>query len=195
MFTAEHFKKLLNLIDKQESPENVANMAGKISCVLASFKTNFWIVDTGASNHMVSSIDLMSSSNVLPPTPQNQVHLPNGDIAQITHKGTCQLDKDQHLKDVLYISLFKYNLLSVSKLTKDLHCFASFYPDFFPFQDLYTSKVKGIGKIKDGLYILSTNSPSPANGSNSQDASTCFSAHSTSTSSGALFGSKDLVVH
>ena len=176
-FTAEQFQKLLNLIDKQETPENVANMSGTINCFLASIKTNFWIVDTGASNHMVSNLDLMSSSQALPLSAHNQVLLPNGNIAQISHKGTCTLDKDQTLQDVLHIPMFKYNLLSVSKLTKDLQCFATFYPDFFLFQDLYTGKVKGIGKVKDGLYILSTKSPTSA------ISHTCFSTQSANVKS------------
>lgn len=90
-FTAKQFKKLLSLIDEQDSPKNVANMSGKINCFLAGFKTNSWIIDIGASNHM------------------------------------------GFIKDVLFIPMFRYNLLSVSKLTKDLQCFASFYLDFFPF--------------------------------------------------------------
>ncbi|KAH0780402.1 hypothetical protein KY290_006829 [Solanum tuberosum] len=114
-FTTEQFQKLLNLIDKQDSPENVANMA-----------------------------DLMTSSSILPPSPQNQVHLPNGAMAQITHKGTCQLAKDH---------------------------------------DLYTGKVKGIGKVKDGLYILSTNSPLSSTTSNLQNASVCFSTQFASIKS------------
>lgn len=80
-FTAEEFQKLLNLIDKQESPENIANMVGKINCFLAGFKTNFWIVDIGALNHIVSFKDLMSSYIPLSPSSQNLVHLPNGGIA------------------------------------------------------------------------------------------------------------------
>lgn len=154
-------------------------MVGTINCFLPGFKTNFWIVDIGASHHMVSSMDLMSSKTALSPSPHNQVYLPNDDISQITHKGTCQLHKDQLLKSVLHIPLFKYNLLSVSQLTKDLYCFASFYPNFFLFQDLYTGKVKGIGKVKDDLYILSTKSLSPTTNSSLQNVSYCHSVNSS----------------
>lgn len=98
-------------------------MAGNINCFLDYFKTNSWIVDTGASNHMVSSMDLMSSSTALTPSLQNQVHLPNGEVAQITHKGICQLDKDKPLRDVHFIPMFRYNLLFAFKPTKDLFCF------------------------------------------------------------------------
>ncbi|KAF3677194.1 hypothetical protein FXO37_04949 [Capsicum annuum] len=137
-------------------------MAGTINCFLAGFKTNLWFVDTGASNHMVLSMDLLSSKFPLSPSDKHQVHLPIGDSTRITYKGTCLLGKDQLFQDVLYIPFFKFNLLSVSKLTKDLHCFVSFYPDFFLLQDLYTRKVKRIGKEKDSLYLLYTKSLSPA---------------------------------
>ena len=79
--------------------------------------------------------------------------------------------------------MFKHNLLSVSQLTKDLHCFSSFYPDFFLFQDLYTGKVKGIGKVKDGLYILSTKSPSLTINSSLQNVSSCLSVNSSDVKS------------
>lgn len=56
------------------------------------------------------------------------------------------------LKDVLYVPNFKFNLLSVFKVTKDLRYFASFYPDYFLFQDLFSGKMKA--KEHEGLYVL-----------------------------------------
>ncbi|XP_075092045.1 uncharacterized protein LOC142172161 [Nicotiana tabacum] len=47
---------------------------------------------------------------------------------------------NQKVKDVLYVPDFKFNLLSVSKLTKDLSCLAAFYPDFCVLQGLYSGK-------------------------------------------------------
>lgn len=58
------------------------------------------------------------------------------------------------IKNVLYISDFKYNIFPVSKLTRDLRCFISFYPGFWIIQDLHSRKIKGIGKELDGLYNL-----------------------------------------
>ncbi|XP_075083645.1 uncharacterized protein LOC142167379 [Nicotiana tabacum] len=49
---------------------------------------------------------------------------------------------------------FKYNLLSVSQLTKELQCMVAFFPNFCIFQDLYSGQVKGIGKEEHDLYIL-----------------------------------------
>lgn len=49
---------------------------------------------------------------------------------------------------------FKFNLLSVSKITKELSCSVIFYPKFCTFQDLYSGKVMGIGREHEGLYWL-----------------------------------------
>lgn len=77
------------------------------------------------------------------------MYLPDGtslDIARTRESGI--------IKKVYYISDFKYYLLSVSKLTRDVRCFISFYPDFWIIQDLHSGKVKGIGKELDSLYNL-----------------------------------------
>lgn len=42
----------------------------------------------------------------------------------------------------------------MSKLTKDLNCCVSFYPDFCLFQDLFSGKVKGIERLENDLYVL-----------------------------------------
>lgn len=58
------------------------------------------------------------------------------------------------IENMLYIPKIKYNLLSVSKITRELSCFIFFYPGFSLFQDLATGMLKGIGKETDGLYLL-----------------------------------------
>lgn len=58
------------------------------------------------------------------------------------------------LKNVLHAPDFRFNLLSVSKLTKDLNCVVSFSPNLCTMHDLNTGEVIGIGKEEEGLYIL-----------------------------------------
>jgi len=84
-----------------------------------------------------------------------KVHLPNGDKALVTHLGSSTLDGKNTVSGVFYIPQFKFNLLSVAKLTKELNCSASFFPDFYLFQELFSGKVKMIGKEDGGLYVLS----------------------------------------
>lgn len=54
-------------------------------------------------------------------------------------------------------TIFKFNLLSVHKLTKELNCSVSFFPTYCVFQDLLSGKVKGIGEVEDGLYVMKWN--------------------------------------
>lgn len=68
---------------------------------------------------------------------------------------------------MLAIPNFKYDLLSMSQLTKQLLRSIVFFPDFCVLQDLSTGKVKGIGKESGGLYWLmdpNNNHPSSSNG-------------------------------
>lgn len=67
--------------------------------------------------------------------------------------GECQLTGGDTLKDVLCVPTFKFNLLSVSKMTKDLKCCVTFFPQCIVFQDLFANE---IGKEEEGLYVLST---------------------------------------
>ena len=52
---------------------------------------------------------------------------------------------------------FKVNLISVSKLTKSLKCFITFFPDMCLLQDLVTKKIIGLGREHNGLYYLTPN--------------------------------------
>lgn len=66
----------------------------------------------------------------------NKVNLPTGEQVNISHMGESSILKDRVVHDVLYIPDFKYKLLSVSKITKELCCVVVFFPDFCIFQDI-----------------------------------------------------------
>ena len=74
-----------------------------------------WVIDTSASDHIVCSIQLMTSYTEISHT---MVELPNGEAALVTHIGTIQLSSHITLKNVLCVPSFTFNLLSVSALTK-----------------------------------------------------------------------------
>lgn len=59
-----------------------------------------------------------------------QVQLPTGDLASVTHIGTSQLTGGDILQHVLCVPAFRFNLLSMSKVTKELNCFMGFFPTF-----------------------------------------------------------------
>lgn len=78
----------------------------------------------------------------------------NGNSTTISHIGNYQLSESDIIKNVLCVPTFKFNLLSVSKLTKELQCCAMFFLDFYLFQDLSSGKVGEIGKGQNDLYVM-----------------------------------------
>lgn len=76
-----------------------------------------WIIDTRATDHMVGSIDLLTT---IISTIHIKVKLPNGQHVLATHIGTVTLAKDFVLNNVLYIPNFYVNLISTSKLTSKI---------------------------------------------------------------------------
>ncbi|XP_075101799.1 uncharacterized protein LOC142177227 [Nicotiana tabacum] len=101
-FTAEQYQQILKLLNKENGPDASTNIAGNCTTDQSP-----WIIDTGASNHIVSTLYLLSSV----------------------------------------------------------------YPD------LFSGMVKGIGKLKGGLYILNPSTPVTTSASN------CVSASVQSNSS------------
>ncbi|KAJ8429325.1 hypothetical protein Cgig2_025561 [Carnegiea gigantea] len=89
------------------------NFVGMILCTHAGLNNVEWIIDSGATDHM-------------------------------TYKsGTIKLSTEIVLKNVLYVPVFKYDLLSVPKLTKDSRC-----------MDYVTMRISGVGREHRGLYFL-----------------------------------------
>ncbi|KAJ0017827.1 hypothetical protein Pint_10779 [Pistacia integerrima] len=162
LFTKEQYAEILKMLhrDTSFSPlTNInANMAG-IQCYLSSLSNKqSWILDTGASHHMTYCVDQLV--DLISPVVSPSVRLPNGHVSEVSHIGSCFLSPTQKINNVLYVPDFKFNLISIAKLTKDLSCSVSFFPDFCVIQDLSNGQVKGIGKQTEGLYFLLSQSPS-----------------------------------
>ncbi|KAG5586525.1 hypothetical protein H5410_046959, partial [Solanum commersonii] len=117
-----------------ETMKNVAatSTSGTITVLMSDVVNHNWIVDTYAPNHMVHNLSLLN---------QHQ---------DLSDQG------DKIVNDVLFIPEFKYNLLSVSQLTKQLRCVVLFFPNLCIFEDLFSGNVLGICKENQGLYMLQT---------------------------------------
>lgn len=110
-----------------------------------------WIVDSRATCNVTSNIDKLDnicSSNL---NIERKVYLPNGQTTIVTHYGNCVIGDGDLLEDILVVLDFKYDLLSISQMTRQLKCSVSFFPKFCFFQDLFNGEVKGIGKEMKGL--------------------------------------------
>jgi hypothetical protein len=83
-----------------------------------------WIIDTGATDHMICIVSLFTTITVVV---SRTVRLPNGQSASVTHIGTVRISESFILTDVLCVPSFSFNLISVSKLIKMMHCCLIFF--------------------------------------------------------------------
>ncbi|OIT34090.1 hypothetical protein A4A49_59275, partial [Nicotiana attenuata] len=161
-FTEAQYQQILGFLNNKDSPSEVptrANNAGKINAISSNVEVlnemkDRWIVDSGATHHISSILDLMSDVSRITDKGREKVTRPNEGCAKIEHIGSSFLSAIDKLKNVLHVPDFKFNLMSMSKLTRDLSCAAIFLPKLCVFQDLYNGRVKGIGKEDEGLYVL-----------------------------------------
>ena len=96
-----------------------------------------------------------------------QVQVPTRELATVSHIGSLQLNATEVISNVLCIPTFRFNLLSVNKMTMELNCCVSFFPTHCIFQDLSSGKIKGIGKLEEGLYVMHWNWNEIPQGNNS----------------------------
>ncbi|XP_057982393.1 uncharacterized protein LOC131167614 [Malania oleifera] len=118
-----------------------------------------WIIDNGATNHMICSKSLFHS---IQNTISSSVALPNGQIVPVTHIGTPKVTKNLILHNALCVPNFSFNLISAKKMTQELNCCLVFFFDCCYIQDLLTWTTIGIGKVKQGLYHMLQKEVSPS---------------------------------
>ena len=118
----QQIEQLLKLLPQprkhaEDSEEEYEDFAGKTFYSYVSVRTDAWILDTGAIDHM--SPELKHFLN--PKHSQHKLHInmPDGSTISITHIGQVRLANGMHLQQVLCVPEFKFNLLSVSRLTQD----------------------------------------------------------------------------
>ena len=80
-----------------------------------TFSSDTLVIDTGATDHIVCSVSLLSSITAITNT---IVELPNGETTSVTHIGTIVLSSSLTLNNVLCMPSFTFNLLFVSTITK-----------------------------------------------------------------------------
>ncbi|XP_074290166.1 uncharacterized protein LOC141616903 [Silene latifolia] len=161
--TAQQFEQLMSSQRGKASgypeieDELEANFAGMayLNCSYASNTTQEWIIDSGASNHMIS--DLNALENIRTLNKKHKINLPNGETTTVSHIGTYIFDNGLILKNVLFVPAFKHNLLSVQKLTQDENCYVMFYAKLCVIHDFHARTIKGIGRENKGVYYLLNN--------------------------------------
>ena len=152
--TYAQYHELLTLLNQAKSGSMVRQMttsSGNISCANVFHSETHWILDTGATDHMVCSQNLMSSSI---PVTIRHVHLPDHSLVHVTHIGTVHFSNNFILHNVLCVPSFKLNLVSIAKLTQTTLCHVTFTNNMCLVQDKCSGKTIGMGTEKAGLYYL-----------------------------------------
>ena len=74
-----------------------------------AYSNGTWVIDTGATDHMIHSIKLFTK---ITSTIHTSVELPNGESVLVTHIGTVKISESLTLVDVLCVSSFflQFNL-------------------------------------------------------------------------------------
>jgi len=88
--------------------------------------------------------------------------MPNGSPAQIKHIGSIKIEPIFFLKDVLHVPDFQFNLISISKLTRQIGSHVLFSQDCCLLQDYISQRVVVLGKEEKGLYCLDMGEHSPS---------------------------------
>ncbi|XP_076949876.1 uncharacterized protein LOC143622688 [Bidens hawaiensis] len=138
------FGDKVNTTKEENAP--VSNMAGNIG------QGGKWIIDSGATEHIIYNDFFLKSKikkHYEPP-----VVIPNGDSIAVEGRGEHVLPNGITIMGVLHVPEFKCNLLSVSKLSQELQCAVTFFPDFCVMQDLSSRTLIGVGDCKKGLYKM-----------------------------------------
>jgi len=137
-----------------DSGSGLLAQKGKFSKALIVSKkhSSQWIIDSGASDHMTGDATLLNEYNQC--TNNSTVRIANGSSSQVKGISLSRLLRDMILNSILYVPNLDCNLLSISKLTRDLNCVAKFFPHLCIFQDLDTGKKIGSAKMCSGLYLL-----------------------------------------
>ena len=82
------------------------------------------------------------------------VRIVDGSLSKVAGIGFVAITDDLILKFVLFVHNLTCDLLSISKLTKDLNCVTNFFLNHCEFQDLELGRMIGNAKECVGLYLL-----------------------------------------
>ncbi|XP_010490134.1 PREDICTED: uncharacterized protein LOC104767865 [Camelina sativa] len=140
--TNAQWESLKLALDERE--KSSTTLTGKIS-------HSSWIIDTGASNHMISSVSTLDNLHDMSPV---VIKLPNGQHVMSLQQGTVSLDTHLILHDVYFFDGLQCHLISVSQLTRDRGCVFQITNTLCVIQDRITRMLIGSGEQHNGLYFF-----------------------------------------
>ena len=88
-----------------------------------STSSNPWILNSGATDHIVSKASVMTKPKA---ATISIINLPNEGTTHVSHTSNVSFNSDLKLNNVLCVPSFNLNLMSISKLTNDFKCYVTF---------------------------------------------------------------------
>ncbi|KAJ4807334.1 Gag/pol [Rhynchospora pubera] len=116
-----------------------------------------WFLDSGATHHVTSDINNLSSFESYEGT--DQLHIGDGKGLLITHVGSAIVylgTKSIVLSNVLLVPGFTKNLISLSTILSDNQLTIAFHSCFCIIKDSLTSKILLQTRACNGLYLMTT---------------------------------------
>lgn len=153
--TQDQYNQLMTLLGQTNTNDQDTYSGNALlasTCLLSSSHTNNWIIDSGASDHLCSSLDFFYTFQEIHSN-DSFITIPDGTRIRITHIGNIKLTNSLELTNVLYASSFKFNLISVHKLVKDTACTICFNSDTCVIQGHSMNPPLLLGKLFQGLYF------------------------------------------
>ena len=112
----------------------IAESSNPNKCLVSSSSSE-WVINSEATNHMTSNSSLFSTFQSQPSP--SIVTLVDGSHSCVLGSGTIVPTPSIPLTLVLSLPNFSFNLMSVSKLTRALKCYISFFPDSYDEEDYW----------------------------------------------------------
>ena len=124
ILTPNEYKEYIPRSQATKSTSILSVVQTDNASVCLSHLSGLWILDSGASDHISSNKDFFSSITITSPLPM--ITLANG--SQTMAKGISSASHlpSIPLTSVLYVLDSHFNMLSISKLIRDLNCLITF---------------------------------------------------------------------
>lgn len=122
--------------------------------VNAASTSQNYIVDSGATHHVVTDLDQLSLH--YPYNGPDELFMGSGEGLRITNSVTLSLSTSAslfNLPDTLCVPQMTKNIISVSQLSNQQNCAIVFLPHSFHVKCLKTGRILLNGPCRDGLYV------------------------------------------
>ncbi|XP_019462962.1 PREDICTED: uncharacterized protein LOC109361889 [Lupinus angustifolius] len=128
------------------------NNSGNPSILLThESRSTSWILDSGATDHICHSLFAYQNYKRIKPL---SITLPNGNQVTANYAGTIIFSDLLYLDNVLYVPMFSFNLISISRLITSLGCTLTFLTNHCQIQDPHSLRMIGAAEQRGGLYVL-----------------------------------------